>query len=68
MNAIKLMFTDFSLWSKYRTELMGITMCGIIIEHMMGRLNAHNVILDFIHTVLQLRLFFYYQALDCFIP
>lgn len=57
MNIIKLIFTDFSIWSKYRTELMGITMCGIIIEHIMGRLNAHNIVLDFAHKVLHVETF-----------
>lgn len=57
MNVIKLMFTDFSRWSKFRTELMGITMCGIIIGHIMGRLNAHNVVLDFISKVLHVETF-----------
>ena len=51
------MFTDFSRWSKYRTELMGITMCGIIIGHIMGRLNAHNVVLDFTQKVLHVETF-----------
>ena len=51
------MLTDFSKWSKFRTELMGITMCGIIIGHVMGRLSAHNIILDFIHKVLHVETF-----------
>ena len=40
---------NFTLWSKFRSELMGLSMIGIIIEHFIQRLDLNNSILDFIY-------------------